>query len=86
MQGSRRSSARPNGRGDPGTLNSNEMDLLQRRVSVAVTPIQTLDRSQPGFAGFSSSSEESLVDLFNRDKGHRSLVLKRVNHIMSICT
>ena len=48
-------------------------------VNVAVTPMQSLDRSQQGLLNF-SSSEESLNDAFERDKTHRSLVLKRVGY------
>ena len=45
-----------------------------------ITPISTLDRSQQGHLDFGSSSSEESADAFERNKNHRSLVLRRVSH------
>lgn len=49
---------------------------------MVVTPIQSLDQSQQGLADFGSSSDESQSEAFERDKKHRSLVLKKVSQLL----
>ena len=69
MQGARRASPYLPGQSD--TLISN----------VEVTPSQTLERYQGGPLG--SSSDESGDEAFERGRGHRSLVLRRVSDFPS---